>query len=615
MKKLPAESESVGGPPTGKAAQATPRRDHAVDNSPAPDVVVSAPRRGDRVTVCVESLAFEGPGVARVEAGADSKGRPRRMVVFIDGVAPGDRVEVEIFSVRHGMARGRVKRFLQYGPARVKPSCPHFGIPADADGIPREFLSGGGFNPEINCGGCSWQFLDYAEQLKVKNELVRDALRRIGGFEPAQLDAVWQPILGAESPWNYRNKMEFSIVTDRDGKRHLGLHMKGRFNDVTEIRECSLFRPWVGKLLVTLRPFLEKVDIGTGDWSDFAGSVGESSSGSHKGRDGSGDGRASLKSLMVRCGTNSGEVMINLLVENADPQLMGSGGWPEELARLVQAFFRGSKLGGDKLVSVYLTLITNRKGQRTTFEEKLLWGKPTFDEQIHLAGATLRFEVAPQAFLQPNTRQAERFYTLVARLADLRGGERVLDLFCGTGTIGIALAANSASGLAGAGAGDGPDAKQLADLTNPEQEIPLTGPAVHAVQVTGLELNAAAVENARRSAALNGIGNIDFVVGDATKLLPDFFAKEKTGLKQSGHPVDLIVVDPPRAGLTAAVIEAICDSPASRLIYVSCNPPTLARDLKLFAARGWRLTFVQPVDQFSHTYHVETVTMLERHVR
>jgi 23S rRNA (uracil1939-C5)-methyltransferase len=339
--------------------------------------------------------------------------------------------------------------------------------------------------------------------------------------------------------------MEFSIVTDRDGKRHLGLHMKGRFNDVTEIRECSLFRPWVGKLLVTLRPFLEKVEIG--------------------------DGRASLKSLIVRSGTNSGEVMVNLLVENADPQLMGTGGWPEEFTRLVQDFFSGSDLGGDKLVSVYLTLITNRKGQRTTWEEKLLWGKPTFDEQIHLSGATLRFEVAPQAFLQPNTRQAERFYALIAKLADLRGGEKVLDLFCGTGTIGISLAAGCK------------DTK---------------------VRVTGLELNPAAIENARRNAALNGLGNIEFLVGDVSNLLPELCANDK--------PLDLIIVDPPRAGLTATVIEAICDSPARRLIYVSCNPPTLARDLKLFAARGWRLTFVQPVDQFSQTYHVETVVMMER---
>lgn len=627
MKKLPEESAAGGGDVVaselrdGDVAASAPR----LAGKPA---LAQAPRRGDLITVTVESLAFEGPGVARVEAGVDTEGKPRRMVVFIDGVAPGDRVEAEIFSLRHGLARARVKRFLQFGPARIKPRCQHFGVKASPEGEPLFWGPDGRPDYSANCGGCSWQFLIYDEQLKVKNDLVRDALQRIGGFEGALLDAVWQPIMGAESPWHYRNKMDFSIVVDRDGKRHVGLHMKGRFNDVTEIRECHLFRPWVGEFLVALRPFLENVEIGAaGDSAAVAAD--RERAGEHVGRRGGGtdDGQAALKSLIVRAGTNSGEVMVNLLVENADPRLLETGGWPEEFAGQVRDFFENlskqrphaveavaanhpAHFPTDRLVSIYLTLITNKKGQRTTFEEKLLWGKPTFDEQLHVAGTTLRFEVAPQAFLQPNTRQAERFYTLVTELADLRGGERVLDLFCGTGTIGICLAAarrNDADDPAEARVAGRMAGREVGAAVNEDRTTGLPSGSAKSL-VTGLELNAAAVENARQNAALNGIKNIDFLVGDASKLLPELCASP------DHMPIELIVVDPPRAGLTTAVIETICNSTARRLIYVSCNPPTLARDLKLLAARGWRLKFVQPVDQFSQTYHVETVTMLERPV-
>lgn len=490
-------------------------------------------RRGDRVQVTVERLAFEGPGVARIDGGVDSEGKPRKLVVFIDGVAVGDEVEIELFAIKRGLARGRVRKFLKRSAARVEPRCPHFGIPVDSEGVPQEFLPEGGFNPQVNCGGCSWQFLSYEDQLRVKNELVRDALIRVGGFETAELDAVWQPIMASEAPWYYRNKMDFSFVRDRDDVLHLGLHMKGRYRDVTEIRSCELFRPWVGGLLEAVRSWAAAVA-----------------------RDVDGD----FQSMVVRAATNTGEVMVNLIVENANFGQLG-----EEFASNVRNYF--DSLSGqtdDHLVSVYLTNIFNKKGQRKRFDEQLLWGKPVFNEQLRIGERTLRFEVAPGAFLQPNTKQAELFYALVTELAGLGGRERVFDVFCGTGTIGICLAEKT-------------------------------------TKVTGLELSEAAVENARRNAVLNGVANIDFVVGDATKLLPEL-----------GAAVDLVIVDPPRAGVTEKVIEAITATAARRLIYVSCNPPTLARDLKLLAARGWRLKFVQPIDQFSQTYHVETVTMLTR---
>lgn len=486
-------------------------------------------KRGDVVRAVIERLAFEGPGVARIDGGVDSSGEARRLVLFVEGVAPGDEVDVELFSIKRGLMRGRVKRYVKYGEGRVEPKCPHFGVAVDSEGHASAFLQDGGFDLSRNCGGCTWQFLDYSEQLKVKDGLVCDALKRIGGFSEELLDAVWQPILAAESPWFYRNKMDFSFVRDRDAGLHLGLHIKGRFRDVCEVRSCDLFRPWVGAFLSNMREFFAEIQDDSGEF----------------------------QSMVVRCGTNTGEVMINLILEN-----FANVEWTDDFSRKVQDFF--SSMKDDHLVSVFFTNIHNKKGQPKRFEEILLWGAPVFKEILLVGSRELHFEVAPGAFLQPNTKQAERLYGLVRQLADLHGTERVFDVFCGTGTIGLVLA----------------------DMAR---------------EVVGLELNAAAVENAEKNAALNGVKNMKFIVGDATKLMPEM-----------GEDVDLIVVDPPRAGLTEKVIDSIVATSAKRLIYVSCNPPTLARDLKLLVAAGFNLKFVQPVDQFSQTYHVETVTLLAR---
>lgn len=513
-------------------------------------------KKGDLVNLTVENLVYGGEGVARLAMGTDPEGRERRMAVFLEGVAPGDEVEAEIFALKRNLARARVKKFLKYGDGRVKPRCPHFGGNVSENGV-----VDGKFDAKKNCGGCSWQMLSYDRQLQVKFAEVRDSLVRLGGLELAEVERVMRPTLGMDGdggsaggignfpdgPWNYRNKMDFSFTMNPAGKLCLGLHMKGRFYDVTEVDECHLFRPWVGDFLKKMRVFFENLKL-------VKGTV--------------------LNSLIVRAGTNTGEVMINLLVEN------GETDFAEKFAEEVGKFF--AEVSGDKLVSIFLTHIINKKGQRKEFLEKLLWGKKSFTEKMKVGGVEnsgptnsgessrdadlgvqeLSFEVAPQAFLQPNTKQAEVFYSLVRKLAGSGGKKRIFDLFCGTGTIGIVLA----------------------DL---------------AEKVVGIELNAPAVENAKANATLNGVKNIEFRVGDVNKILPEL----------SGE-VDLIVVDPPRAGLSEKIIGSIATSGCTEVIYVSCNPASLARDLKLFIANGYKLDLVQPVDQFCQTYHVETVVKM-----
>lgn len=479
-------------------------------------------KKGDILTVTVENMAFGGAGIAKVE---NEKGK---LVIFIENTAPQEIVKIEIISLKKNLAKGKLLKIIQKSPDRIVPRCPHSGPEIDKEGNIQNFLSNDEINAEKNCGGCAWQYIDYFRQLEIKEKEVWDSLVRIGEIDVNFLKNVFQNIIPAKNPWFYRNKMDFSVVRDKKtGKRHFGLHMKGKFWQVTEIKECYLFRPWIKNFLQPMREFLTNLELKEGE----------------------------IQSLVTRCGVNTGEVMINLIVEN--DQVSWSGEFLQQLQKI--------NYGDDKLTSVYITKITNKKGQRKKFEEELLWGKAIINEKLKLEdNQELNFEIAPSAFFQPNTHQAEKIYSLVKNLSELTGKEIIFDLFCGTGTIGLTLANKAKS-------------------------------------VIGVELNEFAVQNAKQNAELNNIQNTEYLVGDATKIL-----------KEMKNEADILVVDPPRAGLNNQIIELISSMKVKKIIYVSCNPTTLARDLKEFGRLGWQLDFVQAIDQFSHTYHIETITRLIR---
>ncbi|MGL5830704.1 MAG: class I SAM-dependent RNA methyltransferase [Candidatus Altimarinota bacterium] len=516
-------------------------------------------KKGDIVQLRIASLAFEGPGVARIP------NDERELVVFVDGgVAPGDLVEVQIVEVKKKkMARGFVLKFLEMAEGRVEPRCPHFGRKVGAGG---EIVDP--FNTKRNCGGCSWQFLSYEDQLKVKRQMVVDSLVRLGRMEAGMVEKLVTPVRGMSDPWHYRNKMEFSfllvnaegravLANSRGGivpgfqptngnRRIFGLHMKNRHHDLTEIDNCFLFRPWVDQFLVRMRAFFENLKV-----------------------------EGSLESLTVRSGINTGEILICLNAENLAEDLE----MEKNLVKELQDFFGGSEFLAswpeEKLVSVFLSNFINVKGSPKKMVEKKLWGEDFYREKmimkvnayhgIERGGEVhLTFKVRPQAFFQPNTIQAQNLYTMIADLAGWVNTKRVLDLYCGTGTIGLMLS-------------------QQAD------------------KVIGVELNASAIEIARQNAEDNSIRHIEFIEGDVAEVLREFDLSD-----------DLVVVDPPRAGLNPNIVERINGSSVKKLIYVSCNPTTLARDLQLLIAGGFSVKTVQPVDQFGQTYHIETVSLVER---
>ncbi len=464
-------------------------------------------KKGDEIELKIDSLAFGAEGIGRYKTGDGS------LAVFVEDTVPGDIVRVRIGTRKKSFARGYVIDFIKKSGLRIRPRCKHFG----------------------SCGGCVLQHLSYEDQLQIKEQQVRDAIKRIGGFD----DKVVLPIIGCAEPWFYRNKMEFSFSRRTDsgsaagdkGELTLGLHVRRRHHDLIELEECFLLNDYVGGLVKGVRDFFRI--------KDREGRLGE---------------EMKLLSMVVRESKSNGEIMVNLLVENGEPDFLS------EYTDLLKTLLKGKNPA-----SIYFTQIVNFKGRPKKIHEMPLWGKETIIDSLTLEnGKRLDFEISPQAFFQPNTRQAEVLYGEVMKAAKLSGGEIVFDLFCGAGTIGSFCA--------------------------------------HAAKkVYGIEINESAVKNATANAALNGISNIEFILGDTAKVLPQI--KDRP---------DVVIVDPPRGGMDINALDLIASLCAKRIVYVSCNPSTLARDLNLLKKTGYSLLSVQPVDMFPQTYHIECVAGLQK---
>lgn len=394
-------------------------------------------------------------------------------------------------------------------------------------------------------------------------------LQHLGGFSREVLigdgrrPGVTQPIIGCVEPWAYRNKMEFSFGEEGNGEQgtkpalagRLGLHLPGRRYDVFDLEECFLPSERFAKVVRVVRDFArtEKLMV------------------HHSKR-----GEGFLRNLILREGQNTGEFMVNLVTSNEE--------FPAGVKeRFVERLMEGVGSAGP-ITSLLWTRVKQGKGRTTTRSTTVLAGSPILHEELRLpgspagqAGAVLRFDIAPDAFFQTNTFQAEKLYGEVVRAAGLTGKEIVYDLYCGTGTIGLFCA---------------PSAKQ----------------------VYGVELNADAAENGRQNAEHNEILNITFVESDVGKFVksPRTASRPDRDETHEIPPPDVIIVDPPRAGLVGDSPHHVAALKAPRLVYVSCNPATLARDLRFFADAGYELIRVQPVDMFPQTTHIETVAALQK---
>jgi len=373
------------------------------------------------------------------------------------------------------------------------------------------------------CGGCRFQDLAYEVQLAQKAQQVRDALVRIGRIA----DPPLEPIMPATSIYGYRNKLEYSFTAGADGVE-LGFHRAGRWDEVIDIEECLLTTDVGNAIRLAVRAWareegLEPYDQATGE--------------------------GYLRHLVVREGRNTGQALVVLVTAPGDRF---------EAGYLVDVLRRFPEVR-----SIHWA-INDTPAEQTNLPTRLLWGEEAIEEEI----MGLRFRVRPSAFLQTNTEMAEQLYGLAREFAGLTGSENVFDLYCGTGTIGLALA---------------PDAGT----------------------VWGLEISEEAVACAIENAELNGVENAQFFAGNVGQTIEELVEK-------AGAP-DVVVVDPPRAGLAGKALRRTGALAAQRVVYVSCNPTTLASDLQVLRDdHGYELVRCRPVDMFPHTPHVESVSLLTR---
>jgi 23S rRNA (uracil1939-C5)-methyltransferase len=502
-----------------------------------PVILPKGPRRGDTLTITVQRLDEKGTGVATFPAKIGPQEMPRTYKATVRKAIPGDRVRLFIEKSRKKELTCRVDELIDPSPSRIAPRCQHFGWREEAG---------------KGCGGCSLQSMGYQDQLTFKHETIRRLFENAG----LERELVLEPV-GVDEPWYYRNKMEFSFGDNPQHDFALGFHPLGYRHDVLALQECHLQSEFTSSFLPAYSAAVKELGIPM-----YSMRTGE----------------GFLKNLVLREGKRTGEHLIEVVTSSLDQTILRGSEVEAREAAEVLCSLAGEVAAtfGVTWDSVYWTRHHVKTGERTTFTPILIEGKPTLTEQMHLPGGhKLSFEVHPRAFFQPNTLQAERIYAKVLAYTGLMSEDEdapkvVLDLYCGTGTIGLCM-------------------------------------APYAGKVVGVELNADAIENARENAANNAIENASFFVGDVGEVMASEAFRAEVGEK-----VELVVVDPPRAGLFPAAIDQISALAPARLVYVSCNPKSLARDLALLVERGYRVAEVQPLDMFPQTYHVENVALLDR---
>ncbi|MFZ4773253.1 MAG: 23S rRNA (uracil(1939)-C(5))-methyltransferase RlmD [Chlamydiia bacterium] len=422
------------------------------------------------------------------------------VVVDVKGAFIGETVTVELKKGRRGVKKGILQQIEVASVDRVPDLCSHAAI----------------------CGGCNLHGLNYTSQVAIKQQITQKLFSH-----PVN------PILAAPCATYYRNKMEFSFSEDKEKRRYLGLVMEDSRGKVFNQKNCALCPEWMLDTLTSIYDHWCKTSIEAYYLHTNSGS---------------------LRTLTCRSAFNTSDRMV-ILGLSGNPQFALSY---EELLGFKEAILRANADCSNLSIFVVLTHI--EKGTPTYTSEIHLHGKDHYEE--HLLGK--RFLISPQAFFQPNPNQTAILYQTAFDLLDPKSTDRVLDLYCGVGSIGICLKDKVAS-------------------------------------VFGVELNRYAVCDAKRNIEINHLENVDVAVGDVKEVLHH----------HKSEPFSIVIVDPPRAGLDEQVVETLTAMAVEKLLYISCNPKTLSRDLILLEAKGYEVQVLQPVDQFPQTLHLEMIAILK----
>lgn len=463
-------------------------------------------QKNELVKVKIEDIGVGGEGIGKVDG----------YTLFIKDAIIGDVVEAKVMKAKKNYGYARLMNVLTPSEDRVEEVvCP----------MARK------------CGGCQIQEMKYPAQLAFKESKVRGNLERIGEVPGELLDQIMHPVVGMDEegmqPFRYRNKAQFPIGTDKDGRVTAGFYA-GRTHSIIGNTDCVLGVEVNEEILNCILDFMEEFEIPAYDEVKHKGLV---------------------RHVLLRYGFKTDEIMVCLVING------------KTIPHCHDLVGRLRQIPG--MTSITLSSNTAKTNVIMGDTIRLLWGQEFITDYI----GEIKYQISPLSFYQVNPVQTEKLYGLALDYAGLTGNETVWDLYCGIGTISLFLAKK-------------------------------------AKQVYGVEIVPQAIDDARNNAKINDITNAEFYVGKAEEVLPEYYKEyEKTHNGEKAH-ADVIVVDPPRKGCEESLLQTIVDMQPEKVVYVSCDSATLARDVKFLRANGYELKDVTPVDQFPHTVHVETVVLL-----
>ena len=466
-------------------------------------------QKNEIVKVKIEDIGVGGEGIGKVDG----------YTLFIKDAIIGDVVEAKVMKAKKNYGYARLMNVLTPSKDRVEePVCP----------MARK------------CGGCQIQEMKYPAQLAFKEAKVRGNLERIGEVPAELLDQIMHPAVGMDGegmqPFRYRNKAQFPVGTDKDGRVIAGFYA-GRTHSIIENTDCALGVEVNEEILNCILDFMEEFKIPAYDEVKHKGLV---------------------RHVLLRYGFKTDEIMVCLVING------------KTIPHCHDLVGRLRQIPG--MTSITLSTNTAKTNVIMGDTIRLLWGQEFITDYI----GEIKYQISPLSFYQVNPVQTEKLYGLALDYAGLTGNdETVWDLYCGIGTISLFLAKK-------------------------------------AKQVYGVEIVPQAIDDAKNNAKINDITNAEFYVGKAEEVLPEYYKEyEKTHNGEAAH-ADVIVVDPPRKGCEESLLQTIVDMQPEKVVYVSCDSATLARDVKFLRANGYELKDVTPVDQFPHTVHVETVVLLSQ---
>ena len=465
--------------------------------------------KNELVDVSISDIGTDGEGIGHIDGYA----------LFVKDAIPGDTVTARITKAKKNYAYARLEKVIKPSPFRVEPKC----------SLARK------------CGGCQLMEMDYSQQLKYKEDKVKNNLIRIGGFDEALIERIAEPIVGMEGEaLRYRNKAQYPFGRDRFGKTVCGFYA-GRTHSIMSTTECLLGDERNRAVLEGVLEYMEECGVEPYDEVTRKGLI---------------------RHVLIRSGFNSGELMVCLVI---------NGGKLPQKEKLIK---RMKEAGAD---SVSYSINIKNTNVIMGEEYRCIYGRPVITDSMQVRDPSdgfngfiqerpITYNISPLSFYQVNPVQVEKLYGIAIDYAGLTGKEEVWDLCCGIGTITLSMAAK-------------------------------------AKMVHGIEIVPQAIEDAKKNMENNGITNAEFICAPAE----DYLQEHKAEIK-----ADVIVMDPPRKGMDERALEVVIKTAPERIVYVSCDSATLARDLKYLCANGYKLKKYRTCDMFAHTVHCETVVQLSK---